>query len=694
MTSRLVSLFFALYLGGGVLVACDQTNIKSLFLEPKDSLQDSIFHVTEVAFELLKENQLGKAECLALWALDQSQKIGYVKGLADSYTRLGALAYIQDDYTKVDSFCNLALVLRSRLMQEDPIPENMAAYASVLTGLVTIKLNFNQADEALSQLKAAQKIMESTEIPYEDSVENQMMRMILYFKGRAYFEIGLPDSAADAYFQSLALAKPRDYEPGYTEKTIVEIKNLNDVLGIEKDSILFGDMLNQADSYSLSNLGKEAYAIRLMNDQQYEKAMPYLFQTLNICFEQDDYIGIARNNNNLGLCYMYLGETQRAEDHLLEAQKISQEKNIETQLANVLVNRAFLKKVEGDWENAKDLFCKAYLLIEKRQSKIEIAHISDRLSEAYSELGQLDSALFYKNIYGDLKYQISYSEKEAIKLINEKLLEATLKTEKLAQTNKWLKVVGGIIIVSLLTFIYFLFIQRRQRKRITKFKLQEKGREQAYLLYQADGMRQERSRLGKDLHDGLGQLLNSASIMLYKISQASINFPKEAAKQFQNAHNWIDQAKKDLRIITHDFDEQSLSEFGLKKKIEDLKLQVMETSSIKVEVNLFELDMLIPLKKEVQISLILEELVNNAKKYSQASKLEIQLTRHEAALNLIVEDDGDGFDLKSREKKGLGIKSIKERVGRLEGEIEFDTSPGNGTTVIIDLPNIFLLPDS
>jgi signal transduction histidine kinase len=85
---------------------------------------------------------------------------------------------------------------------------------------------------------------------------------------------------------------------------------------------------------------------------------------------------------------------------------------------------------------------------------------------------------------------------------------------------------------------------------------------------------------------------------------------------------------------------------------------------------------------------VLQEIVNNIIKHAKATEVSIQMIKHEKELTLLVEDNGVGFNVEKTlgEFSGIGLKNIQSRVAFLNGEVFFDSTPGKGTTVTIEIP--------
>jgi len=92
-------------------------------------------------------------------------------------------------------------------------------------------------------------------------------------------------------------------------------------------------------------------------------------------------------------------------------------------------------------------------------------------------------------------------------------------------------------------------------------------------------------------------------------------------------------------------------------------------------------------EQELQLYRIVQELVSNILKHSEATETNIQLNQNEGSVNLIVEDDGVGFVPKESIKAdGIGLSNLKARVAKLDGTFHIDSGKGAGTTISIDIP--------
>jgi len=127
---------------------------------------------------------------------------------------------------------------------------------------------------------------------------------------------------------------------------------------------------------------------------------------------------------------------------------------------------------------------------------------------------------------------------------------------------------------------------------------------------------------------------------------------------------------------------------GLIPALEKLTKNVSSFSKIEVEFDSFigqELELDDHL--ELNIFRIVQEAMANIVKHSKAGTASVSITNIESLLNIIIEDDGKGFDLQKVKTKGsLGLEGIQQRVDLLRGDFKIDTKQGRGTTLIIDIP--------
>lgn len=187
---------------------------------------------------------------------------------------------------------------------------------------------------------------------------------------------------------------------------------------------------------------------------------------------------------------------------------------------------------------------------------------------------------------------------------------------------------------------------------------------------------EERNRLARELHDGLGGLLGGIRMGAH-----------HRLKPYPTEQEWIaeqlDLAVTDLRNIAHDLMPVQLEEQGLDKVLEKAVARWNMADEFKVNYN-SSIRHRYPLRTEAALYRIVLELMHNIKKHACASEVNIEIWEEEKTqrLTLLVDDNGKGFE--PGKEEGIGWKSIRQRVQYMEGKINIDSSH-RGTTVIIEI---------
>ncbi len=189
----------------------------------------------------------------------------------------------------------------------------------------------------------------------------------------------------------------------------------------------------------------------------------------------------------------------------------------------------------------------------------------------------------------------------------------------------------------------------------------------------------ERTRIAKDLHDSLGQMLAALKMNLNSISGNSAE-----NSQFTKTKQILDDTIIEMRSISHAMMPESLVKNGLAKALMDISNHVEKNQTV-VNVNVENWTGWNSTGEYV-LYRIVQELLNNTLKHAQAKNVNIELNQFDDEINLIYEDDGKGFDMSSIKSDGIGLQNMNNRISSINGHIEFDSKPGSGTTAIISVP--------
>ena len=248
--------------------------------------------------------------------------------------------------------------------------------------------------------------------------------------------------------------------------------------------------------------------------------------------------------------------------------------------------------------------------------------------------------------------------------------------------NTWIMVISftGLILILLVLF----FMQRNRRKVQAEkdaaiIKEREKGIEAIFAAQE-----EERSRIAKDLHDGIGQLLTASSMYFKNLSDKCIAGKKEQ-ETFRHSLKILNNACYELRNISHQMMPKSLTESGIVVALSDLLNNIFEKSGISHSFETFNLPEEIDRKTSLTIYRITQELINNIIKHSKAKNAFFQLFCNKEHLVLLVEDDGKGLP-DHYPGKGMGLKNMQSRAAAVHGSFEIENSPGGGVIARVRIP--------
>lgn len=240
----------------------------------------------------------------------------------------------------------------------------------------------------------------------------------------------------------------------------------------------------------------------------------------------------------------------------------------------------------------------------------------------------------------------------------------------------------GIIIVQSAT-ILGLILQRARRRTAEATAYELAGR----LISVQEN---ERRDIAGKLHDGLGQdLLVIASQAQLSLSQAEN--PPGTVTRLNEIAETARQAIQQARQMAHNLRPGLLEELGFTKAVRASADKAAKASGLSMDIELADVDGLLPMEFEVNLFRITQETLNNVLKHAGATRLQVMLTRERAHVRLVVEDDGRGFDPSrlaslAPDERGLGLHEIAERTKIMRGRVVIRSRPTQGTRVTVEVP--------
>jgi len=316
------------------------------------------------------------------------------------------------------------------------------------------------------------------------------------------------------------------------------------------------------------------------------------------------------------------------------------------------------------------------------------------LVEATEKLGMIDESFRYLKEY--VAVNDTLQNRNNRKRANE--LETIYQTQKkeaqlLAQRaiiqkkNMLNYVLAGsalaLIVILSLSYRTYQQKQKLQQQRISDLETQQQLNATEAVL---KGEEQERTRLAKDLHDGLGGMLSGIKYS-FNTMKGNLIMTPDNAQAFERSMDMLDSSIKEMRRVAHNMMPEALVKFGLDTALKDFCNDISKSGALEVSYQSIGLEQIV-LDQTVAITIyrVVQELIHNTMKHAAATHAIVQVAQSNGHLTVTVEDDGKGFDKSVlSQSKGIGWSNIQNRVEFLKGTLDVKSESGNGTSVYIEL---------
>lgn len=346
---------------------------------------------------------------------------------------------------------------------------------------------------------------------------------------------------------------------------------------------------------------------------------------------------------------------------------------------------------------ARKYFKRAGLEIDKADPLRSDYHLNFYGSVYMRAQSKYDSAfLFLNNAYTD-EFKLDFRRNTleinrlSIELDTQEKENANL---RLRQGRNWL--VTALVGVGLLFLSsYFAYANQRAKNRIQvkqreveAMKLEKVLKDQE--LYGIDamiaGQEKERQRIANDLHDNLGSILATLKLHFNNL-KTSKDSETGKVEMFQKTDELLEEAYQKVRSMAHSKNAGVYAQQGLIPAIKKFASKASVINKLAIQVQEHGMADRLENSLEITIFRMIQELITNIIKHSQATEATIHLTQHDDVLNVMVEDNGIGFDMNLiRSTETMGLYTIQKRVEGMGGGVTIDTFLQKGTTVILDIP--------
>lgn len=634
-------------------------SVDSLIKVANTNLADSvkIKLYGDISWEVMGSN-INLALEYATKELELSLKTNRKADIAQSYSDIGNIYNRKSIYDTALINYNKALELRQALGHE-------VKMAGIYTNIATVYMRQSKFKEALDINFKSLKLFEKIgDIGKQATVLGNIANL--------YYELEQNKSAEVFLRKALILARE-------AKLIVIEGNILVNIGGIKFEEGVQNDELKDAIS-----LDSAAY---------------YFLQAEPLLLKSNAYYNLAVVYNNMGRISVIKKEHKKALMYYEKALEYREALDDKYGTGLSYNNLGFITKLLGQHDKSIEYLNKSAAIFLELKNYINLKQSYGFLAENYEAKKDYVSAMKYFQLYSQYKDSV-YNEENAKQMAemqtkyetDKKDLEiaknkAEIETKEKQAAFKNLLIAGIIGFTLLLTIAGYLFFRKKQIQQ--KAELNEEIAKQKELRTKLiiEAEEKERRRIAQDLHDGVGQILSAAKLNLSGLESKITLTTKDEKDAFKNALDLIDDSVKEVRIVSHNMMPNTLIKMGLASAIREFITKIGSVPNLKIDLEIVGLDARLNENTETVLYRVIQEVVNNIIKHAKANTISLQLVKHDKELTIMIEDNGIGFDAENINAfDGIGLKNIISRIEFLNGTVHFDSNPGRGTNVVIEVP--------
>lgn len=481
--------------------------------------------------------------------------------------------------------------------------------------------------------------------------------------------------------KSLSNYKYADYKPLLDEAIIYAEKSKNP------------DLLCK----TYKQIGKSIYNL------EPHKAIGFFQKAIAIAHKNNLYIHEIKINGNIGTTYFgVLNDLKKARYYHNLSLEISKKHNHQEGIAYAYVNFAAMFRKEKNYEAAVKYYLMALeLKFDNYRANVDLI-VLGYISDTYKEMKNYEKAFEYLDKKKALEKELS--DQEENKIIRD--INTKYETQRKELENKTLKIkdqqnkmilyafVGAFLLFVIGAYFRISNINKKkkiaeQEKFIESQKLENVLKDQELLEIDKmlEGQEKERLKLANDLHDNLGSILATLRLNFQNLYQQKEDINEEEKEMFAKTDDLIEEAYQKVRGMAHAKNAGVIGSEGLVPAVQNIAKKVAIPNKLKVQVIPFGMTKRLENTLEVTLFRMIQEILTNTIKHAEATEITISLTQDEDSINILIEDNGKGFNPKTINKKdGMGLSNIEKKAEQLNGSFTIDSFEGKGTTIIIDIP--------
>ena len=600
-----------------------------------------------ILFELASWYETNNQDSSAYYLLqgkELAESLQFDKGIYYYYQQGAVLAYTKGNYTEALDISAKGLALARKL--KDSI--------KVLSMLNNFGIVYSYLGEFEKQLDYTIQVKNLVEKTRDSSKYSGVWHNL----ANCYFNLGRYRRGADAALYGLYQEKYARKKNGYINRLYATLAQCYDGLKMQ-DSALFYYDISIKESERLNDRYAEGviygYKCNLLASMfRFEDMLVSARQSLALSRELQSRQMLASSLYNMAYAAYLNNNNKEANIHIREALSIAEADSLKDELKNCYIVLSYVAARNGNFTESIRAKLKADSIIE--------AMLNEKVLKTTADL--------------EKKYE---SEKKDNQI---KLQQASLRQKN---TLNYILISSAValLVISLLGYRNYRHKQKLQQQRITELETEKQLTATEAVL---KGEEQERTRLAKDLHDGLGGMLSGIKYSFQTMKGNLVMTPGNA-QAFERSMDMLDSSIKEMRRVAHNMMPEALVKFGLDTALKDFCNDINQSGALKVNYQSIGMDAAdIEQTNAIAIYRIVQELLNNSIKHAAATNAIVQVSKTGSLLSVTVEDDGKGFDTSIlKHAKGIGWSNIENRVEFLKGKMDVNSQEGKGTSVHIEI---------
>jgi two-component system NarL family sensor kinase len=581
----------------------------------------------------------------SLYYLEKSRKLsellGFSKGIYQYYKQSAVISFTKGDYTTAVEQNNKGLI-QARLRKDS---------SNVISILNNIAIVYAYLGDFESQLNYALQVKNAVEAVKDSN----KLAPVYHGIANAYFNLKRYRKSTDYALLSVRLTIEFKKRNNYINRVYATLAQDYEALKMSDSALYYyekaiGESIKANDKYAEGTI--YGYLCDLYQGRnQFDEMLKAGEKSLALARELQSRQIVAYSLYNVAYANFFKGNNAKARSDINEALEIATKDTLRDELKNSYMVLSYIAARDGDYEVSG--------WARRKTDSIQEAVLNEQVIKSTSEL--------------EKKYETEKKDKQ----IN--LQQAQLERRRIFS----LILIGSIAFIFIIVVLIYRQKQKLHRQRISEL---EKEKQLTSTESVLKGEEQERSRLAKDLHDGLGGMMSGIKYSLQTMKKNLIMTP-ENQQAFERSMDMLDSSIREMRRVAHNMMPEALVRFGLDTALSDFCDDVNQSGALQVSYQSIGMTKAeIDQTTAITIYRVIQELINNTMKHASARSAIVQVSKTNGIITITVEDDGKGFDPAILQASGgMGWNNIQSRVGYLKGKLDVQSGLGKGTSVHIEL---------